>query len=478
MHSLHRRTPAWRALALWLVVAAAAGMAWLAPAGAARQAQSGATQVFLPLVRQPSAAPAPTPPPGGASPAAAYFLPFDINGGVYNTQTPHLAVDARGGVHALTATFDALGTALRLPVIYSYCASDCADPASFQAALLGGTSADDDIYDGMLALDPAGHPRLLLFMLNSAVYASCDAGCASPAAWQMTSLSAPGEFGAGGGASGFAIDPLGRPRFISSQSSYAWGGAKTWYNACDAQCDDPASWRSEQIASAQLLQPRLAFTHDGRPRLAFQIESPTTATAGFAACEALCASTGAWGGVSFADVNVFESSFDLRVDANDQPHIALFTGTVDGGALQANHLYYLWCATSCADGQASGWQYSDTGLAETSGVDMALGAGGQVWLAYGTDAGLSVAACASACESDGAQWRQAVVDTNQGLNDTQQPNPVPGCAPGHWSLGKTVSLALDSAGAPRVAYDARHLVLCSGAHVETDIAWARFSLVQ
>ncbi len=107
---------------------------------------------------------------------------------------------------------------------------------------------------------------------------------------------------------------------------------------------------------------------------------------------------------------------------------------------------------------------------------MALDPGGRVWLAYGTDTGLSTATCAQSCETANAQWQEAVVDTNQELDDTQQPNPVPGCGLGHWSLGKDVSLALDASGAPRVTYSARHLVLCSG-HVETDIEWTRFSLV-
>ncbi len=141
--------------------------------GGTAQPQS-TNAIYLPLVigggsssSSPSPTPAPHPrrlaTPSGPSP---FFLPFDINNSVYNTESPHMAVDPSGGVHALYATFIAYSTNAGLPVIYSYCPSDCGKADNFHAVLLGGTSDNDNIYDAMLALDPAGHPRLLLFMFQ------------------------------------------------------------------------------------------------------------------------------------------------------------------------------------------------------------------------------------------------------------------------------------------------------------------------
>src|SRR6266508_4897220 len=123
---------------------------------------------------------------GSGGGTGAFFLPFNLNG-VTNTSGASAAIDAAGGINVAYDAINADNTGV-YPVYYAFCAS----PSSWNAVNLG----DHGSFGGyvQLALDSAGHPRLLWFdevsfdQPGAYRYAFCAAQCTNSAIWTVLDM--------------------------------------------------------------------------------------------------------------------------------------------------------------------------------------------------------------------------------------------------------------------------------------------------
>jgi hypothetical protein len=139
--------------------------------------------IFLPVTIKVGSTPPPPPPPA----SSLEILPYlQSDGSIMTNQTPQVAVDGSGGVHVVYTAGGPDKNGLR-PAYYGYCASNCGSPSNFSVIGLG-----DAMVSAQLALDPAGHPRLLLEsqpLVNGQLYQSpivylygeCSSQCAAVA---------------------------------------------------------------------------------------------------------------------------------------------------------------------------------------------------------------------------------------------------------------------------------------------------------
>jgi hypothetical protein len=449
------------------------------------QAEAGTT-VFLPLALKsgsspnppPTVTPPPTPPP---SDRGAFFINPETK-----TGSASLKIDAQGGMHLAFADF--IPTAEHPRAVYMYCpgkGAACADPGKWQSVALS-----DLVYEVQLALTPDGKPRMLIRTAtthntsnsgNDFYYAACDSACTTAAGWtvsyilsndgtstfDISDLTSPQR--------SFALDPQGRPRFVYQDRNYLiepdhYGA---FYAYCDANCTAHTpgnpTWSQVQIAlstpyDAEVIEyPSLAFTKTGAPRVVgnlFALDDPQSGLTYFT-CDATCDQPTSWQRVRLWDRgSTPEVSWDLELDSQDRPRIAFYEGDQLGDA--GDRLHYLWCdAADCLTD--SNWWMMDLGLGSTVGTDadLELDAQDRPRIAYinGSLDGLGYVWCNSACQSDQAQWTYEPIETGAVL-DAEFPVPRPShCDAGFWN-GLSPVMALDSAGNPRVAYDAKYDTRC------------------
>ena len=124
--------------------------------------------------------------------------------------------------------------------------------------------------------------------------------------------------------------------------------------------------------------------------------------------------------------------------------------------MQPGQLYYVWCDdTTCLN--ATDWHKVSVGtpIAYGDGVDLALDPANRPRLAYQMgDDGLGYARCEANCEST-SSWQRRTLESTAAIM-AQYPPGLPqhqNCPILTWLNGVRPSLALDSAGNPRVGYD-------------------------
>lgn len=403
------------------------------------------------------------------------------------TAHPTVKVDPAGGVHIVFTPQSAVQGSPARPAYYAYCAANCTNAAAFTIVPLG-----DGVDLATLALDPAGHPRLLLRVpaQSGAVfvfqYWTCDSNCLVRTQWSSGNVGYAYARQVGWVEPfirSFAVDHLGRPRFVyydagADGEDPHWGA---FYAYCDAGCTSAANWyEARLLADSQVRDFALAFSPTGQPRLAYATYNRDTLAqpVGYAECNQDCHVAANWSGILLADtasasVSHF-ATFALRVESHGRPRLALYTGTGVGGSLAPNALYYLTCnAANCAQSQA--WSALNLNFPQThgeEGVDLALDAQDRPRIAYHAPVaagfGLNYAWCDGNCDNSAQGWRYEEIEASEEVNQElpippapgcsfpQCNPPVPPCTISTWDTGVRPSLALDSAGAPRIAYDADH----------------------
>jgi len=178
----------------------------------------------------------------------------------------------------------------------------------------------------------------------------------------------------------FALDPSGHPRLLLQDLLNG-----TFYGQCNASCTQFASWTFNQflVISAQA---DLKFTASGHPRVAFESAAPNVVNGQelySAGCDGDCGNEANWPGVALLAVvtALVDEPFALDLDSQDRPRIAFYYAV--GGA---HKLSYAWCDASCTTPAAGTWNAFDTGLPAYSGykgVALALDASDVPHLAYG-----------------------------------------------------------------------------------------------
>jgi hypothetical protein len=204
--------------------------------------------------------------------------------------------------------------------------------------------------------------------LEAYVYASCNAGCTSPAGWQTTRVVAldtthphNSRF--------FAVDPQGHPGLVYYHDQIG-AASGTYFAHCETNCTASASWQKTQFTSAELRFPALVFSKTGMPRIAgsytdYSGEPPIEFMI-YLECDATCQNFNQ--GVALPLKTCFlcneqKGYFDLALDSSDRPRLALYTGPLDPGrGMDANTLYYVFCTTNCGDLNLSVWDGYSLGL--------------------------------------------------------------------------------------------------------------------
>jgi hypothetical protein len=442
---------------------------------------------------------------GSAPPPAGSFFIVPIANIDRPTSRPTVKVDAAGGVH-VTFTPDSNTTTDPIrPVYYAYCPANCTSAAAFTIVPLG-----NNVQFANLALDSAGHPRLLLRLPAGNMFAyqywTCDDNCLSPVQWTNGIIAYAHARPVASGepfSQAFAVDAQGRPNFVyydagADSEDPHWGA---FYTYCASACTAPANWQEVRLLSDSFASDfALALSPTGQPRLAYTTYDRENYVhfLAYAQCQAGCGTAGNWSGSLLAQTvsaSVMDDPvFALRTDSNGQPRLALYTGSGVGGDLPPNRLLYLGCdAADC--GPAQGWWALDLDFADThgaDGVDLALDGQNRPRIAYhaplAAGFGLYYAWCNTGCSASAENWQNREIEPSEQVNQElpippaagcpfpQCNPPVPACTVAFWDTGVRPSLALDAASNPRIAYDADH-EQGGACGMYTDTRLTRFALL-
>jgi hypothetical protein len=148
----------------------------------------------------------------------------------------------------------------------------------------------------------------------------------------------------------------------------------------------------------------------------------------------------------------------LTLDSQDRPRILYYQGYHEDPRTEA-HLWYLWCESNC--NSASSWDGKVITTNYAAGdADLTFDAQDRPRIVISQRATLFYAFCDSDCQSAEATWQDMTIDVAASAERASPLKLLPGCIEGSWVAGLRPALALDSAGIPRIAYDAQHLMTC------------------
>ncbi|HRW10710.1 MAG TPA: hypothetical protein P5121_36665 [Caldilineaceae bacterium] len=412
----------------------------------------------------------------------------------WRTSSAALKQDNNGGLHVGYYYYEGQHDGAPNYAVYAYCPADCGEPSHWAKVNL---AEDRDVLEVQLALTSSGHPRLLIRADSTVypggkdyLYAACDQNCASQAGWQVGYvLSSDGTdifnvYDDDAPQRSFTLDPQDRPRFLYQDRNYAHAEPDHYghyYVRCDSNCTagtpDQPTWQQTRITEEYRDQfsyeyeildyPSLTFTKAGGPRV-LGVLYPTSHSATpeglyYFGCDTNCDQRENWHRVYLLDRGSGTAvSWDLALDSQDRPRLALYRGT---GTFEAEKVLYLWCNENCLDQATKDdhWEFNDPGVEVTNGrhPDLVLNGRQQPRIAYVDQltGGLGYAWCTADCESDNATWHhQTVEDANVLQTDWPVALPV-SCLDGLWH-GLTPVLALDSSEHATVAYDTTYHAQC------------------
>lgn len=410
-----------------------------------------------------------TTPPQGPSGALLF--------GDASFRSADVAVDANGGMHVVFTRIPPLSKeGERKPVFYAYCPGTNL-PACDKREGWSLTEIDESFEDVQLELTPDGKPRMLLMRLvyfdNGSFlggrlyrYAECSSNCADAQSWKhvdvTTSKSSGGLYESDYSYHTFALDHLGRPRFVYEDRASSSGAHRgSWYVFCDANCHALNSWFETRIdnddgdgSNIIYINERtvLRFTSDGRPRLLTGIFDLD-----YVECNERCDLSANWS----RPTSLFETG------SGSSPYTWSFQLDRNGGLRatfypRGGPFYYLWCHGSCTD--PGKWQGYTLDVGKGSGAysSLMLDQQDRPRIAYQdmTQTGLGYIWCNENCESEQGVWQGGLVEDDNAIDREHPIRPYAECPQGTWIGGMRPSLSLDKDGNPRIAYDAHYLMTC------------------
>jgi len=379
----------------------------------------------------------------------------------FTGESAAIAVGADGVTRLVYMAADPNGSSL--PIRYGECASSCNDGGSWKFVVLGEYGSGGLGGSPRLALDAAGHPRVMWFSqadvggASGFLYAECDTGCTTATNWHANEIIMGDAFTFRLQNSSFTLDPTGA-RHVLFQGSL---GAT--YASCSTDCTNAASWTLDSLTS---LPPNadLRFDAQGRLRAAYENFDPDVLNGYdlyYAECGGDCGQDASWQTTALFNVSTGTAAypFSLALAPDGSPRLAFYDGNT-------NQLDYAWCSSTCT--QAASWSVAipsfppDVGR---SGVALAVGSDGAPRIAFsgssssgaGNDSA-SLAVCSSGCTSTAQAWNISLIESS---GDIATPPPDP-CSTGTstWQLGNEPTLALDASSRAHVAYDLYALFKC------------------
>ncbi len=408
----------------------------------------------------------------GADVAANFFLPYDLYDHIWSNRMPQLVIDSHDVTHVAYAANDA--------TFYGYCSTDCTGKESFHMVGFGLEKLDT----AQLAVDPAGHPRLLVSLVVDGVlnyrYGECNSDCAKIEQWfwsdDLVESIIPGSTVEA--VRSFVLDAQGRPRFVHSIWT-ANGTDASYYVYCNANCTEVGSWQQVTLLNAFVENLALQIAPSGLARIAYYAKTQDQQAnvvyqIGYLECTTLDCSEHI-GPLNLVQVSSGAVAFGLRLDSTGSPRMALYPGSGEGGELPASRLYYLTCTANCAQGAAN-WRALDIGLPVTIndkavyhgelGLDLALDHQDRPRMAFRIwpYAELGYAWCnQSNCATATDGWNETIVPSTQAADaelghiryscPTCYP-PIADCQ-SYWDAGWWPTLAIGADGATRIAFEAQ-----------------------
>jgi hypothetical protein len=363
-----------------------------------------------------------------------------------------------GDLHLAYSAYSA-NAANKFPAYYAHCAASCATPANWSLAEVGEILAWGNYT--RLAVDANDHPRMMWKpwapgdVTGTVQYAECNSGCSNKGNWS-TPITVAETGGTGEPNDYFSLDRLGRPRFVYADNRNTHKG--TFYVYCDSGCASAGNWHEVTIATVETFQFSLAFTASNQPRLAFAYFDNTNYSVGYAECNSSCDNSAQWGNALLYSVGP-QVNLRLRLDSNNRPRLAFYTGVIGGGDPANDLLFYTWCNTSCLTG--SNWNSANAWLPTHYGetLDLALDNQNLPQLALYANIspfGLVYSNCSANCETASGTWASHWVETTADMNARVPVAVESGCSISQWYPGSRPSIAL-VAGVPVFSYDAEHL---------------------
>jgi len=390
----------------------------------------------------------------GSSADDAFFLPTG------NVDQTRVIVDTAGTMHVAYPALFGGGA------FYAECAAGCADHDAVKVVAFD--SGNETVLNAMLALDAAGHPRMLMVTADDIMYASCDAGCASESGWTMsTILHHGGERDVTGDM--FALDSQGRPRFIThAPLAYLGIGQKPWvteWASCDANCGDAASWTYRKLVDQVFAYGSLKFDAQDRAHLALVAsDDHVFDAAAYETCASDCGNSASWTVTGFGqafsslyDAVTIHPRIEMALTRAGKPRLAVMLKDGDDRKLA----YFACDADNCGADQVWTGSYIGSGASLDEGYALALDAADHPRVAVTLDYNIGLAACDDAdCTAADASWGLTPVEGGGDI-PTDEIFLYPNCSVGAWLL-HSPSLALLPDGHARLTYNARDV---SGAGV-------------
>jgi hypothetical protein len=397
-----------------------------------------------------------------------------------------IAVDARGGIHAAYSIYSGVNWESR-SAIYAYCPTNFSDRANWTFVRIG-----EAVQDVRLALDPEGRPRLMLFGPTGHPdrmryqYAECNAGWTNAENWKITTVATPLETTAMREYDSnryFAISRQGTVAFVYTDTPDIENPHRgAFYMSCASGCTDLRNWTDTRITASYIMNPALAFSPDGHPRLAFGIFLDTDLYLAYAQCDGDSSDPAQWSALVLTRMHG-TATYSLQSDRNGRPRLAFSSGSYAAAPFTDHQLFYLWSMAGDVTDPGN-WHFNNVGLYMTSGgVDLALDAQDRPRLSFLVGAGLGYGWCDRDAETPNPVWEYRIVESNAALASDYEVLPIMKCTVSAWINGQRSSLALDPMGHPRFGYDAEHI--WSGVYVDKpwqscyskDITMARLAFV-
>jgi hypothetical protein len=300
-------------------------------------------------------------------------------------------------------------------------------------------------------------------------YAQCDLNCTERASWSLIELSNHnGELDATGEA--LALDAAGHPRLLlhGHRNPYEFFKPKrpeTQLAQCDSDCFAAANWRFDVISDSEIWEgSHLRFDQRGRAHVATTVFSygemaggPLTA---YLTCEGACNMLGRWSGTGFGtpvealtDAVAVHPSVSLALTKAGQPRVAMLIKDNQG----KRSIGYAECDDGCASGDS--WRGINLWAVDSpigDGIDLALDSKGMPVFAHTINYNIVLTYCQKQpCTAQGATWESSNVERG-----TELPADAIflewNCTIGAWFL-HTPSLALTADDKPRVGYQSRDI---------------------
>ncbi|MEZ4867184.1 MAG: hypothetical protein R3C14_38020 [Caldilineaceae bacterium] len=439
-----------------------------------QQASPSAVSIFLPMVTN-GATQTPDNPPPDEPPAVEQAGLFALTDWLtYNGDT---AVDANGGVHLVFYTSDErhADEARGQPAYYAYCpgpVTACADGSKWT----GVVQMDAKVNEIQITLTHDGKPRLLTRTNASSGYDyhywACDQQCTDGANWAGVYVTNMAGFDPGTAIDpqhSLALDSQDRPRFVYGNG---WGNGRptaVYYAYCDAvDCTEPGSWAEVNIwgpieyKTTTIDYATLLFAGD-QPRVLTRLNySGLPVSLEYYQCNQACDQRESWSNTTIAhpDGNKQWASWDLALDANGNPRVALYEpAPIDihvGGKL-----FYGWCDGDCT-GQNAAFQLVQVASGEGQGVDLEIDKQGRTHMIYdaGQRGALGHLWCGSNC-TNANSWQRRILETSEQLMAEFAPASPFSCdqIERAW-LDAIPSVTFDPEGRIVVAYDVKNVATC------------------